>query len=187
MGGMAISTAAMPRDAAGVMSNLCRATQNAPPARTDAPAGLSKQSPYVLLLDGGRHGAGGGRLHGLLDSFLVVFPRGLGGRGGGRFGSGGAGCVGRGRLRRGECQGHGGECQGKGQDRRFHLVFSPSRALSPAHNSILRLARRKLDSLRRLRRPTKSGASGLMFIRILFSPGWGYAQRLSLIHISEPT
>src|ERR1019366_4880045 len=123
MGGMAISTATMPRDAAGVMSNLCRATQKAPPARTDASAGLSKQNPYVLQLDGGRHGAGGGRLHGLLDRFLVVFPRGLGGRGGGRFGSGGALCVGRRRLRRGERQGHGGEGQGKGQDRRFYLVF----------------------------------------------------------------
>src|ERR1035437_7915467 len=123
-----------------------------------------------------RHGAGGGRLHGILDAFLVVLPVGLRGRGGGRFGSG-AGGGGRGRLRRGERQGYGGECQGKGQDGRFHFVFSPSRALSPAHNSILRFAGGKLDSLRRLCRPTKSGVSGLMFIRILFSLGWGCARR----------
>src|ERR1019366_9248021 len=143
------------------------------PRRRDGRAGGALERELVLLLHWGRHGAGGGRLHGLLGRFLVMYLGGLRGRGDGRFGSGGAGGGGRGCLRRGERQGHGGECQGKGQDGRFHFVFSPSRALSPAHNSILRFVRGKLDSLRRLCRPTKSGVSGLIFIRIQYSPRWG--------------
>src|SRR3954463_10600185 len=48
----------------------------------------------------------------------------------------------------------------------FSFFFSPLRAVLPAHNSIIGRLASKLDSLRKLCRPTNSGLSRLSFVSL---------------------
>jgi len=48
----------------------------------------------------------------------------------------------------------------------FFIFFSPLRAVLPAHNSIIGRLASKLDSLRKLCRPTNSGLSRLSFVSL---------------------